>query len=90
MGVPNFDGGVAGGGNERPSAATDDDVVDPIRMMFHRLNVRVLSAMSVPYSNDAITPCYNVEIGGDIDGWSRMDDTIQCALAIDAMLIYDR
>ena len=55
MGVPDFDGGVAGGGYESASAAADDDVVDPVRVMLHRLDVRVLRPMRVPYSNDAIS-----------------------------------
>ena len=57
MGVPNFDGGVAGGRNERSPTAANDDVVDPICVMLHGLDVSVLRSRSVPYSNDAISSC---------------------------------
>ena len=44
-----FDGGVAAGGDDVLAAAAEHDVVDPVGVVLHGLQVRVLRVLHVPY-----------------------------------------
>ena len=53
--IPNFDGSVRASRNEVFSAATKLDIVDPVCVMFHWLNVRFLHVSHIPYSYNGVT-----------------------------------
>ena len=47
--IPDLDGGVAAGGDNVLAAAAEHDVVDPVGVVLHGLQVRVLRVLHVPY-----------------------------------------
>ena len=56
VGVPHLDRGVAAGGDDVLAPAAEDNVVDPVSVVFHGLEVRLL-VLNIPDPDDAVPAC---------------------------------